>query len=151
MTSSYSQHGPFSAVYDHNQRSVYLMTQRIKRHPFLALFDGPDPNATTADRRTTTVPTQALYFLNSPFIHEKAEQCANRLRSASPDVEQQLELAWRLTTGRAPTESERGEATDFLAAYRTELIAAGQTNAEPAALAAYVRALFGGNEFLHLD
>jgi len=127
------------------------MTQRIKRHPFLALFDGPDPNATTADRRTTTVPTQALYFLNSPFIHEKAEKCANRLRSASPDAAQQVELAWRLTTGRAPTESERGEAAEFLVAYHTELLAAGQTNAEPAALAAYVRSLFGGNEFLHLD
>ena len=36
----YTQHGPYSAIYDHNQRSVYLMTQRIKRHPFLALFDG---------------------------------------------------------------------------------------------------------------
>ncbi len=151
VTSSYSQHGPFSAVYDHNQRSVYLMTQRIKRHPFLALFDGPDPNATTADRRTTTVPTQALYFLNSPFIHEKAEKCVTRLRSTSPDPAEQVDLAWRLTTGRAPTESERGEAADFLSAYRTELLAAGHTNAEPAALAAYVRSLFGGNEFLHLD
>ncbi len=151
VTSSYSQHGPFSAVYDHNQRSIYLMAQRIKRHPFLALFDGPDPNATTADRRTTTVPTQALYFLNSPFVHEKAEKCASHLRSTFPDEAQQVELAWRLTTGRAPTESELGEAAEFLAAYRADLIAAGQTNAEPAALAAYVRSLLGSNEFLHLD
>ncbi len=151
VTSSYTQHGPFSAVYDHNQRSVYLMTQRIKRHPFLALFDGPDPNATTADRRTTTVPTQALYFLNSSFVHEKAERCASRLRSTFPGEAQQVELAWRLTTGRSPTEPERSEATEFLAAYRAELTAAGQTNAEPAALTAYVRSLFGSNEFLHMD
>ena len=151
VSSAYSQHGPFSAVYDHNQRSVYLMTQRIKRHPFLALFDGPDPNATTADRRTTTVPTQALYFLNSPFVHEKSDKCASRLRSTCADDAQQVELAWRLTTARAPTESERAEAAEFLAAYRAELLAAGQTNAEPAALAAYVRSLFGSNEFLHLD
>ncbi|HQZ64855.1 MAG TPA: PSD1 and planctomycete cytochrome C domain-containing protein, partial [Planctomycetaceae bacterium] len=64
----FSQHGPFNAVYDHNKRSVYLMTQRLKRHPFLALFDGPDTNASTPDRLGTTVPTQALYFLNDPFV-----------------------------------------------------------------------------------
>ena len=52
------------------------MTQRIKRHPFLALFDGADPNATTAVRLATTVPTQALYFLNDPFVHAKAEKYA---------------------------------------------------------------------------
>ena len=151
VSSSYTQHGPFSAVYDHDQRSVYLMTQRIKRHPFLALFDGPDPNATTADRRLTTVPTQALYFLNSPFVHEKAARCASRLRTARPDDPQRVELAWRLTIGRAPTGSERSEAAEFLAACRAELLAAGQSDAGSAALAAYVRTLFGSNEFLHLD
>src|SRR5205085_8936754 len=73
-TWGYTQHAPFNGIYDHSQRSVYLMTQRISRHPFLALFDGADPNASTAERRTTTVPTQALYFLNDPFIHAKAEK-----------------------------------------------------------------------------
>ena len=33
----FSQHGPFKAIYDSPHRSVYLMTQRIQRHPFLAL------------------------------------------------------------------------------------------------------------------
>jgi hypothetical protein len=151
VTSSYTQHVPFGAVYEHDQRSVYLMTQRIKRHPFLALFDGPDPNASTAERRITTVPTQALYFLNSSFVHEKAAKCASRLRDACADESQRIGLAWRLTIGRAPTEAERSEAVEFLTAYRAELIAAGQTDAEPAALAAYVRSLFASNEFLHLD
>ena len=56
-----------------------------------------------------------------------------------------------MTTGRAPTAAERFEAVEFLAAYRAELITAGQTNTESATLAAYVRSLFGSNEFLHLD
>ena len=46
----YTQHHPFRDSYDSNRRSVYLMTQRIQRHPFLALFDGPDTNAGTASR-----------------------------------------------------------------------------------------------------
>ena len=47
----FTQHNPFKAVYETNRRSVYLMTQRIQRHPFLALFDGPDTNASTASGR----------------------------------------------------------------------------------------------------
>src|SRR5207342_1510539 len=62
----YTQHNPFIAVYDDNKRSVYLMTQRLKRHPFLALFDGADTNASTPSRGATTVPTQALFLMNDP-------------------------------------------------------------------------------------
>lgn len=147
----FSQHGPFSAVYDHNKRSVYLMTQRLKRHPFLALFDGADPNATTADRLGTTVPTQALYFLNDPFVHAKAEKCAARLRTSASNEAQQVELISRLTLGRMPTDIERVEASQFLQAYRDELVAAKQDRIDERAIAAYVRILFGSNEFLHVD
>ena len=48
ITWGYTQHGPFNAVYDHNRRSVYLMTQRLKRHPFLARLDRAYAHATTA-------------------------------------------------------------------------------------------------------
>ena len=147
----YSQHGPFSAVYDHNKRSVYLMTQRLKRHPFLALFDGADPNATTAERLGTTVPTQALFFLNDPFVHTKADKWASRLQAASLDDTQRIELAWRHALGRSPTDVERGEATEFLTAYRAELAAAKMDNVETRSLAAYLRTLIGCNEFLHVD
>ncbi len=147
----YSQHGPFSAVYDHNKRSVYLMTQRLKRHPFLALFDGADPNATTAERLGTTVPTQALFFLNDPFVHTKAEKWAVRLQAASPDEMPRIESAWRRAFGRSPTEIERAEATEFLTTYRTELAAVKMDNVEVRSLAAYLRTLIGSNEFLHVE
>ena len=147
----YSQHGPFSAVYDHNQRSVYLMTQRLKRHPFLALFDGADPNATTAERLGTTVPTQALFFLNDPFVHTKAEKWATRLQASSPDEKTRIEQAWLRAIGRPPTEIERTEAAEFLGAYRAELTVAKMDNIETRSLAAYLRTLIGSNEFLHVD
>ena len=35
---------------DTNKRSVYLMTQRIQRHSYLAIFDGADPSTSTAAR-----------------------------------------------------------------------------------------------------
>ncbi len=149
---SFSQHGPFSAVYDHNKRSVYLMTQRLKRHPFLALFDGADPNASTAERLGTTVPTQALFFLNDPFVHEKSQKWATHLQTASAHETNAIEQAWsraRLAVYRPTT--ERREATEFLAAYRAELSAAKMDNIETRSLAAYLRTLIGSNEFLHVD
>ena len=147
----YSQHGPYSAVYDHNQRSVYLMTQRIKRHPFLGLFDGADPNASTAERRATTVPTQALYFLNDPFIHAKSAKLAERVAKLGHDDAERIAAAYRLASSRSPTATERAEALEFLAAYRTELAAAKKENADTLALAALGRVLFGSNEFLTVD
>ena len=151
ITWGFSQHGPFSAVYDNNKRSVYLMTQRLKRHPFLALFDGPDTNASTADRLGTTVPTQALYFLNDPFVHQKADAWASRLESGKSSESQQIEQAYRLALCRLATAEETTDAASFLAAFRTELSSIGQDNVNHRALAAFLRTLLGSNEFLHVD
>jgi hypothetical protein len=147
----YTQHAPFSAVYDHNQRSVYLMTQRLKRHPFLALFDGADPNATTAERLITTVPTQALFFLNDPFVHAKAERWAARLLTEYPGEGQRVERAWLRAIARAPTDLERAEAAEFLGDCRAELKTARLDSVETRSLAAYLRTLLGSNEFLFID
>lgn len=152
LTWGFTQHGPFSAVYDHHRRSIYLMTQRIKRHPFLALFDGADPNASTAERRMTTVPTQALYFLNDPFFHACSEAFADRLLAAShPDEASQVRAAYRLALARPPTREEHASAIAFLAAYRAELAAAGLDHAPRPALAGFARVLMGSNEFLTVD
>ena len=147
----YTQHGPFSAVYEHNRRSVYLMTQRIKRHPFLALFDGADPNSSTAERRVTTVPTQALFFLNDPFVHASAEQFASRvLAGAGPEADS-INAAYRRALGRSATPTEQTEAAAFLSAYRTGLNAPDTAAVANPAMAAFARVLFGSNEFLTVD
>jgi hypothetical protein len=145
----FTQHNPFTAVYDHPKRSVYLMTQRIKRHPFLALFDGADPNATTPGRLTTTVPTQALFFLNDPFVHASAEKWAARLTAEQSTDEERIGMAFRQALGRGPTEAEFADGIGFLAAYRAELAATNGDGA--AALPAYLRTLLASNEFLFVD
>ena len=150
-TFGFSQHGPFAAVYEHNRRSVYLMTQRLKRHPFLALFDGADPNASTAERTVTTVPTQALYFLNDSFLHAASERWAQRLIRRSPQPERQLELAWSAALGRPPSPAELQESLDFLAEYRRELQPLPEPELNHKSLGACLRLLLGSNEFLYLD
>ncbi len=48
------------------------MTQRLVKHPYLAIFDGPDTNVSTEARPRSTVPLQALYLMNNPFVQEQA-------------------------------------------------------------------------------
>ena len=68
----FTAHHQFKAVYDSDHRSVYLMVQRLHPHPYLALFNGPDTSLSTAVRDDAFLPLQALFLLNSPFVHEQA-------------------------------------------------------------------------------
>ena len=79
---TWTQHTPFKERYETRHRSVYLMTQRFQKHPFLALFDGPDTNNSTESRRVSTVPQQALFAMNNPFIEERARALAKRVMRA---------------------------------------------------------------------
>jgi len=149
-TWGFTQHNPFSAVYETPGRSVYLMVARNRRHPFLGLFDGADPNATTPERQVTTVPTQALYFMNDRFFHEQCEKCAERILR-QPDEEARVNEAFRLAYQRVPTEDERSTARRFLHDYRAELNGSARASREQAAWSALARVLLAANEFLYLE
>ena len=127
------------------------MTQRLKRHPFLGLFDGSDPNASTADRLGTTVPTQALFFLNDLFVHAKADSWGVKLIANSHSESQQIDLAWHQVFNRAATSEEQISSAEYLAAAREELEALNTIDADQRALASWLRTLLGSNEFLHVD
>jgi hypothetical protein len=153
QTWGFTQHAPFSADYETNHRSVYLMTQRIRRHPFLALFDGPDANVSTAHRDATTVPTQALFLMNDPFVHEQSSRFAERLIVAATDEDQRIASAFEQAFARPPDAEEREQSAQFLATYRRELAPSGSTADGVAKMswAAFIRTLFARNEFLFID
>ena len=150
---NYTQHNPFKAVYKTTGRSVYLMTQRIQRHPYLAIFDGADPAASTAFRPTSTTPLQALYLLNDPFVHEQSERFAASLIELSSEDTERLRQAYQFALGRPadPDELERGR--HFLASVRDELRRAKipEAKIEPQAWEAMARVLFRLNEFVYID
>ena len=137
----FTQHAPFNAIYPTSKRSAFLMVQRQRRHPFLALFDGADPNASTPLRPITTIPSQALYFLNDPFFHAQASHCAASWMKL-PDDPSRIAQAFRTFFQRAPSAPERAQALQFIATYP----------APPAEKwSAYARVLLASNEFIHLD
>lgn len=146
---NYTQHNPFKAIYDTNRRSVYLMTQRIQRHPYLAIFDGADPAASTALRTTSTTPLQALFLLNDPFVHEQSRQFAKLLMTESSDDLARLDRAYRLALGRPPNEIEAASAAQFLASARSKATSSPERDAGP--WEAMARVIFRLNEFVYLD
>jgi hypothetical protein len=145
-TWSFTQHAPFAAEYPTSKRSVYLMQKRNRRDRFFALFDGADPNASTPVREATTVPTQALYFLNDPFVHARAERFAEKIVASSGNDEGRLDFALRTLLGRKATQFDR---EDFETTKR-ELSVVGVA-APTEVWSTYARVLFGSNEFLYID
>jgi hypothetical protein len=137
----FTQHKPFKAVYDTNRRSVYLMTQRIQRHPLMAVFDGPDTGASTGSRVTSTTTLQALYFLNDLFVHEQADKLAARLMESRSDDQGRIELAYELCFCREPTAEETRLAEEYLE----------KVNSPGEAWKSLVRVLLRSNEFVYLD
>ena len=140
-------HQPFHAVYDSQHRSVYLMTQRNRRHPYLALFDGADPNQSVAERLPTTTPTQSLYLMNSPFVHQAAEEFAKQMIAQSADERERIEWAYAAALVKQPSTRDVQRAQEFLAQYRES----NPDSDEISPWSALARVLITSNPFLMLD
>jgi hypothetical protein len=150
---NWTQHNAFKAVYPSDHRSVYLMTQRLQKHPYLALFDAPDTNTTTDQRTSSTVPLQALFLMNSPFVHEQGRALAGRLIAASSDPTERIVLGHTLAFGRPPTPADSAAALEYVGRYQGELAHAGTPaeQVETEAWSSYARILLTSNEFLYVD
>ena len=149
----FTQHKPFKAVYETNRRSVFLMTQRIQRHPFLAIFDGADPSTSTAVRMSSTTPLQALYLLNDPLVHQQSRLVAARIMAHSADIDARVAYAHELLFTRPASKEDQTAAQEFLSNADKLLREAGTASdrIEAESWSAYVRTLFRLNEFVCLD
>jgi hypothetical protein len=149
----FTQHNPFKAVYETNHRSVYLMTQRIQRHPYLSIFDGPDSAVSTPQRLTSTTPLQALYLLNDPFVHQQSQRFTAWVLAESPDDSIRMDRAYRRMFCRLPESQERQAGLEFLKQTRDTLKGAGVAaeQVESQTWQAFTRAMFRFNEFVYVD
>jgi len=149
----YTQHKPFVALYETSHRSVYLMQQRIKKQPYLELFDGADPNAPTGERPINTTPIQALFMMNAPFAHEQADRLAVRVGMAFNEEPKRIDYAFQLAFGRHPASEEIRFGQDYLrqCAEALKETALPFDQQPRAALASYMRVLLSSNEFMYVD
>jgi hypothetical protein len=150
---TWTQHNPFKEVYPSDHRSVYLMTQRLQRHPYLVLFDGPDTNTSTEQRTSATVPQQALFLMNNPFVRTQAEGFARTLMRATNDPRQRVQLAYDLAFSRAakPIEVEKG--LWYIDEYARQLAQIGisKEHWQEEAWTSFARTMLCANEFVYVD
>ena len=138
----YRQHEPFSEFFPTNKRSVYIMQPRIQKHPYLDLFDGPDGNIPVSERKSTTTTLQALYLMNSAFVHEQSQAMAERWSADTQGREDFLDRASLTVFGRPRQPGEAAQAETYFAS------AAG---AEEQKRAGFLRAMLSSNAFLFVD
>jgi hypothetical protein len=140
-----------SGEQDASRRTVYAFTKRSLIVPMLELLDFCDTTRSTARRNVTSVPTQALTLLNGDFVNRQARHLADRLeREAGPDPARQVDLAFRLTLCRPPSDAERQMSLRFLGR-ESGGGAPGPAPARHEALVQFCRAVFNINEFVYPD
>jgi hypothetical protein len=151
---AWTQHAPFKEVYTSRHRAVYLMTQRFQKHPFLALFDGPDTNESTEARRASTVPQQALYVLNDPWMDQRARALARRtLALRSVPVAGRIRFLHQIAYGRDPSRSEIHRCQEWLDRGRSRAASSGVPpgRCEEEAWTSLARVFLASNEFIYVD
>ncbi len=121
--------------------------------PFLATFDGADAASSTPQRLVSTTPIQALYFLNDPFIHERAKEMEERLRPLDRTDSERIQRLYWILLGREAKSQELQNSMEFLQQVRILKEAHGATGEawEKDAWQSLIRAMIRLNEFLYLD
>ena len=136
------------------RRSVYGFIDRQSLPSALRTFDFAPPDASSPQRHQTTVPQQALFLMNSPFLRQQVQQLGARpdiARSAS--TAEMINVAHRLLFGRLATVEE-------IALGETYLSSATTATTEPAPEGQpqflspweeYLQTLLLSNEFVFVD
>jgi hypothetical protein len=125
-----------------NRRTLYGFLDRLNVPGLLRTFDFPSPDATSSQRSETTVPPQALFLMNHPFMLD----CARRLLQR-PDVAAEKEPAKRIEHlylhgyGRRPSAAEVALGEEFLT----------QSGMSASAWERYAQALLLTNEMFFVD
>jgi hypothetical protein len=118
------------------RRMIFAHKVRRERDVVFGAFDCPDAGQSTATRRISTTPIQALNLLNSPFALEQAEMLAQRIRQEVGNEPRVLiTRLWLRCFSRPPSDQELAAAEDLLTRYD---------------LTAVCRAVVNSNEFLLL-
>jgi hypothetical protein len=110
-----SQWAPAKDSAEHTRRAIYLIAKRNLRLPFMEVFDAPDAQVSCARRESSTHAPQALELLNGDFANQQADALAKRLEAeAGPNLRKQIDLGYRLVTGRPARPAEMQAALAFL-------------------------------------
>lgn len=106
---------PFDNIADpaSQRRTLYGFINRNDLPGVFRAFDFADVDVSMAERPETTVPQQALFAMNSPFVIEQAKHLAASVAPAADDGARVTEL-FRRALSRDPESAEREFALRFV-------------------------------------
>jgi hypothetical protein len=111
------------------RRTVYGYVDRQNLPDLFRAFDFASPDTSSPRRFYTTVPQQALFLMNSPFVIEQAKSLVDRpdFKSASTD-QQRLRLLYQLAFQRDPSREEIEWSRQFICTPANAFATVGTTN-----------------------
>jgi hypothetical protein len=99
------------------RRTLYGFIDRSNLPAMFRTFDYPSPDTSTAQRFATTVPQQALFMLNSPFVQEQARHLMRRSEILAAKTEREkVQALYRVLYQRAAEREEVALAQRFVSA-----------------------------------
>ena len=106
------------SIYDTDKpalrRTLYGYIDRQNLPGILRSFDFASPDTSSAGRFQTSVPQQALFWLNSSFVAEQARAILERPDVKSLEGDARVKRLYALAFQRAPTRRELAAAREFL-------------------------------------
>jgi hypothetical protein len=136
---------------DTPNRSVYLPVLRDHVDEMLDLFDFAEPAYVSGDRDETSVPTQALYMMNSERVTKAALAMADRLLALKASDTERVERAFQLCYARRPTTSEMSAVKKFFGDFPAAQTGKDVRTTQRQGWAAFCQALFQAAEFRMID
>jgi hypothetical protein len=134
-----------------NRRTVYGFVDRQNLPDLFRAFDFASPDASSPRRFYTTVPQQALFMMNSPFVMSQAKSLvARREFNAASTDQQRLRLLYEWAFQREPSRQEIEWGRQFLQAPTPKNEVPG---AHPSLTAwqKYAQVLLMSNELVFVD
>ncbi len=107
---------PFDDVMNpkNTRRTIYALVNRNDLPGVFRAFDFADVDASAPERPSTTVPQQALFAMNSPFVLDQARRIATDSYAGAADDPARFVLMYHKIFARDPTSEERELALRFL-------------------------------------
>ncbi len=142
------------------RRTIYLTINRAAISELFATFDYVESSVSTGKRSSTTVPHQALFLMNSPFVIEQASEVAKRVLTRTSRDQERIDYLFHLVVGRPTTQEEMDRAIRYLKDFREEPKSAGTSSNSDReedserverGWKSLARALLATNEFLYVD
>jgi mono/diheme cytochrome c family protein len=128
-----------------SKRTIYGLIDRQNLPGVFRTFDFANPDTSSQQRFHTTVPQQALFLMNSPFVLEQARSLAHRAEAYDAKTPSgSIQTLYRFVFQRQPVQGELDAGEKFLQAQRVE-------GGKLSPLERYAQALLLSNELVFLD